>query len=103
MITARFNLPQGSEADGSNSMRLTRNRSTQPSRNTRYAFTAKGVTRDGNKWQCSGQILHHDGYPFAAYESVAALVEQELRVRPDVAKGGVTLRKLKKRIANDDL
>ncbi len=63
-----------------------------------YSFTAKGKTPKGNKWRCSGTISHEDGYPMAAFEAVADLVEKQMGVRPNTSESGnVTLRKLTKK------
>jgi len=60
-----------------------------------YSFTAKGKTPEGNKYNCSGHVVHLDGYPMAAFEAAAEAVFKACGCRPDVGNGGVTLRKLK--------
>lgn len=64
--------------------------------NVTYSFTAKGKTPDGNKFRCSGTIVHEDGYPMSAFEAAAdCVLKSPIGVRPDVGSGQVTLRKLK--------
>lgn len=60
-----------------------------------YSFTAKGKTPDGNRFRCSGHVVHEENYPWAAFEAAASAVHKALGILPDVNTGQVTLRQLK--------